>query len=73
MERPVRMTARAPRLFEDLALARGDGRHPASYILRNLGRADLLILDDWGLSRSTQPHAVISWKSSKSAMDAAPR
>ena len=37
----------APRLFEDLALARGDGRHPR--ILRNLGRADLLILDDWGL------------------------
>ena len=35
------------RLFEDLALARGDGRHPR--ILRNLGRADLLILDDWGL------------------------
>ena len=38
---------RAPRLFEDLALARGDGRHPR--ILRNLGRVDLLILDDWGL------------------------
>ena len=35
------------RLFEDLALARGDGRHPR--ILCNLGRADLLILDDWGL------------------------
>jgi len=38
---------RVPRLFEDLALARGDGRHPR--LLRNLGRADLLILDDWGL------------------------
>ena len=38
---------RAPKLFEDLALARGDGRHPR--ILRPLGRADLLILDDWGL------------------------
>ena len=38
---------RAPKLFEDLALARGDGRHPR--ILRSLGRADLLILDDWGL------------------------
>ena len=36
-----------PRLFEELALARGDGRHPR--LLRNLGRADLLILDDWGL------------------------
>lgn len=62
---------RAPRLFEDLALARGDGRHPR--ILRNLGRADLLILDDWGLSRSTPPRGMISWKSSKSAMDAAPQ
>ncbi len=38
---------RVPRLFEELALARGDGRH--SRILRSLGRADLLILDDWGL------------------------
>lgn len=38
---------RLPKLFEDLTLARGDGRHPR--ILRSLGRADLLILDDWGL------------------------
>jgi DNA replication protein DnaC len=38
---------RVPRLFEELALARGDGRHPR--ILRSLGRADLPILDDWGL------------------------
>jgi DNA replication protein DnaC len=38
---------RVPKLFEDLALARGDGRHPR--IMRPLGRADLLILDDWGL------------------------
>jgi DNA replication protein DnaC len=38
---------RVPRLFEDLALARGDGRYPR--LLRSLGRADLLILDDWGL------------------------
>jgi DNA replication protein DnaC len=38
---------RVPKLFEDLTLARGDGRHPR--ILRSLGRADLLILDDWGL------------------------
>jgi len=38
---------RVPRLFEDLALARGDGRHRR--LLRTLGRADLLILDDWGL------------------------
>jgi DNA replication protein DnaC len=35
---------RVPRLFDDLALARGDGRHPR--LLRGLGRVDLLILDD---------------------------
>jgi len=38
---------RAPRLFSELALARGDGRH--SRLLRAFGRVDLLILDDWGL------------------------
>lgn len=38
---------RVPRLFTDLALARGDGRH--SRLLRALGRVDLLIFDDWGL------------------------
>jgi DNA replication protein DnaC len=38
---------RVPRLFSDLALARGDGRHPR--LLRILGRVELLILDDWGL------------------------
>jgi DNA replication protein DnaC len=38
---------RVPRLFSDLALARGDGRHPR--LLRALGRVDLLVLDDWGL------------------------
>jgi DNA replication protein DnaC len=38
---------RVPKLFADLALARGDGRH--ARLLRTLGRADLLILDDFGL------------------------
>jgi DNA replication protein DnaC len=38
---------RVPRLFAELALARGDGRHPR--LLRSLGRVELLILDDWGL------------------------
>jgi DNA replication protein DnaC len=37
-----------PKLFADLALARGDGRH-ARIILRALGGLQLLILDDWGL------------------------
>ena len=35
------------KLCEDLALARGDGRHPR--LLRALKRTDLLILDDFGL------------------------
>jgi DNA replication protein DnaC len=38
---------RIPKLFADLALARGDGRY--TRILRALGGVQLLILDDWGL------------------------
>jgi DNA replication protein DnaC len=38
---------RIPKLFSDLALARGDGRYPR--IQRALGGVQLLILDDWGL------------------------
>lgn len=38
---------RVPRLFPDLALARGDGRYPR--LMRALGGVKLLILDDWGL------------------------
>jgi DNA replication protein DnaC len=37
---------RLPRLFADLALARGDGRYPR--LFRSLCRTQLLILDDWG-------------------------
>ena len=44
---------RIPKLFEELALARGDGRHPR--LLRTLGRTDLLILDDWGLEPFDAP------------------
>ena len=44
---------RVPRLFEALAIARGDGRY--ARLLKTLGRADLLILDDWGLSVLTAP------------------
>ena len=43
---------RVPRLFEALALARGDGRH--ARMLKTLARVELLILDDWGLSVLTQ-------------------
>ncbi len=38
---------RVPKLFADLALARGDGRY--ARILRALAGVQLLILDDWGL------------------------
>ena len=38
---------RIPRLFGDLALARGDGRYPR--LMRALASVKLLILDDWGL------------------------
>ena len=35
-----------PQLFALLSLARGDGRY--AKMMRQLGRVDLLILDDWG-------------------------
>lgn len=38
---------RVPRLFANLALARGDGRY--ARFTRKLGSVQLLILDDWGL------------------------
>ena len=38
---------RVPKLFDDLALAHGDGS--AGRRLKSLGAAQLLILDDWGL------------------------
>ncbi|WP_189524198.1 IS21-like element helper ATPase IstB [Mesorhizobium sp. M8A.F.Ca.ET.165.01.1.1] len=39
---------RMPRLFEALAIARGDGRH--ARMLKAIARVEVLILDDWGLS-----------------------
>jgi DNA replication protein DnaC len=42
---------RLPRLFEALALARGDGRY--ARLLKMLSRVDLLVLDDWGLTPLT--------------------
>jgi len=39
---------RLPRLFDLLALARGDGQH--ARLLKMLARVDLLIVDDWGLA-----------------------
>lgn len=42
---------RVPRLFEALALVRGDGRYART--LKSIARVDLLILDDWGLAPLT--------------------
>lgn len=38
---------RLPRLQQDLALSKGDGRYTG--LLKSLARADLIVLDDWGL------------------------
>jgi len=43
---------RVPRLFQELALARGDGSYPK--LLAKLARTDLLVLDDWGLAPLTE-------------------
>ncbi len=40
---------RVPRLFEELAIARGDGRY--GRLLKSYAKADILVLDDWGLAR----------------------
>ena len=42
---------RLPKMFADLALARGDGRYPR--LMRAIGGVKLLILDDWGLEPLT--------------------
>ena len=42
---------RAPRLFEDIARAKGDGRYPR--LMNALAKVDLLILDDWGTALLT--------------------
>jgi DNA replication protein DnaC len=39
---------RMPRLFEELEQAKGEGRHLK--LLASFAKADLLILDDWGLA-----------------------
>jgi DNA replication protein DnaC len=42
---------RLPRLFEDLALAHGDGRF--TKLMAGFAKTDLIILDDWGLAKLT--------------------
>lgn len=39
---------RVPKMFSDLAMARGDGQY--TRIMRTVSRVEVLILDDWGLS-----------------------
>lgn len=40
---------RLPKLFSELSLAKGDGRY--GKLLSRFARTDLLVLDDWGLSK----------------------
>ena len=40
---------RLPRLLHDLCIAKADGRY--SNMLKSIARTDLLVLDDWGLSK----------------------
>jgi DNA replication protein DnaC len=45
---------RLPRLLQSLPLARGDGSY--AKLMTRLARTDVLILDDWGLSKLTGEH-----------------
>jgi DNA replication protein DnaC len=42
---------RAPRLFEEIALAHADGTYPR--LLTRFSKVDVLVLDDWGLAIPT--------------------
>ena len=62
---------RVPRLFTDLALARGDGRHPRVCCARSA--ASISSSSTTGASsRSTPRPATTSWRSSRTATAAAP-
>lgn len=45
---------RLPRLLQDMAIAKGDGRYPK--LLTTLAKTEVLILDDWGLAKLTAEH-----------------
>jgi DNA replication protein DnaC len=45
---------RLPRLWRELAIARGDGRY--AKLLAALAKLDLLVLDDFGLAPLTDDH-----------------
>ena len=42
---------RLPRLLQEMAIAKGDGRYPK--LLHTLAKTELFILDDWGLAKLT--------------------
>ncbi len=42
---------RVPRLFEELAIAHGDGRYVK--LITQLAKVDVLLLDDWGVAMLT--------------------
>ena len=42
---------RLPRLLQDMAIAKGDGRYPK--LLATLAKIDVLVLDDWGITKPT--------------------
>jgi len=44
---------RLPRLFEELRLAKADGRY--GKLMLSYSKTDLLVLDDWGLTPMTDP------------------
>jgi DNA replication protein DnaC len=44
---------RLPRLFEEVRLAKADGRY--GKLMLSYAKADLLVLDDWGLTPMTDP------------------
>lgn len=50
---------RAPRLFDELALARADGTY--ARLLAKIARIDVLVIDDWGLAqpREAEKHDLL--------------
>jgi len=45
---------RLPRLLQQMAIAKSDGRYPK--LLATLAKTQILILDDWGLDNLTAEH-----------------
>jgi hypothetical protein len=58
---------RVSKLFEDMSLAKGDGRYLK--LLTTIAKTDLLVLDDYGLAPLIGINAMICWKSLKTDMD----